>query len=322
MEMTAKLWSPSAGGGGDWRSSALARAPQIVTFVLALALAAQLALIVVGITSRSRQTAPPSVANSPPMPQLDIGGLVNAHLFGNAVVQNSNPDAANAPPSSMPLVLAGLLATDNPKEGMAIIGESAAAAKVVAVGGQVPGGATLNSVYSDRAVIDRNGALESVMLPRNAAGTLSPPPPPPPVAASGDPNLDRMRRLVTDDPSVIGQIMRPQPVFAGGKMRGFRVYPGSNRQAFARIGLRAGDLVTAINGTPLDDKDRAQEIFSTLNSSTDARVSITRNGRQQELVLNMAQIASEAEQLGNGGNGSDGTIPPDQGTSEAGPGNE
>jgi general secretion pathway protein C len=95
--------------------------------------------------------------------------------------------------------------------------------------------------------------------------------------------------------------MRPQPVFAGGKMRGFRVYPGVNRQAFARLGLRAGDLVKAINGTPLDDRDRAQEIFSTLNSSTDARVSVTRNGRQQELVLNMTQIASEAEQLGAGG---------------------
>jgi general secretion pathway protein C len=93
-------------------------------------------------------------------------------------------------------------------------------------------------------------------------------------------------------------------VFAGGKMRGFRVYPGANRQAFSRLGLRAGDLVTAINGTPLDDKDRAQEIFSTLSSSTDARVSVTRNGRQQELSLNLAQISAEADQLGNGGDGS------------------
>jgi general secretion pathway protein C len=128
-----------------------------------------------------------------------------------------------------------------------------------------------------------------------------------------------MRRLVNDDPGVIGQVMRPQPVFAGGKMRGFRVYPGSNRQAFARIGLRAGDLVTAINGTPLDDKDRAQEIFSTLNSSTDARVSVTRNGRQQELVLNIAQIASEAEQMAPG---ADGNIPMDQAPPEPEPGNE
>ena len=318
--MTANIWSPSAGGGGDWRSHALARAPQVVTFILALALAAQLALIVVGMTSRSRQTAPPPAATAPPVSQLDIGGLVNAHLFGNAVVQNTNGDGANAPPSSMPLVLAGLLATEDPKEGMAIIGESAAAAKVVAVGQQVPGGATLHSVYNDRAVIERNGALESVLLPRRTAGTLSAAPPPPPVAApQNDAAIERMRRLVSDDPTIIGQVMRPQPVFAGGKMRGFRVYPGANRQAFARIGLRAGDLVTAINGTPLDDKDRAQEIFATLNSSTDARVTVTRNGRQQELVLNLAQIAGEAEQLGNGG---DGMMPPDQAPAEPPPGEQ
>jgi len=316
--MTANIWSPGAGAGGDWRSTALARAPQVVTFLLALALAAQLALIVVGLSGRSRQTAPAVVA-APPAPRLDIGALVNAHLFGNAVVQNTGGDGSNAPPSSMPLVLAGVLATDNPKEGMAIIGESSAGAKVVAVGQQVPGGAMLHSVYSEKAVIDRNGALESVLLPRRTTGGPSMMPPPPPAASGNDATLERMRRLVNDEPGVIGQVMRPQPVFAGGKMRGFRVYPGSNRQAFARIGLRAGDLVTAINGTPLDDKDRAQEIFSTLNSSTDARVSVTRNGRQQELVLNIAQIAAEADQMGSG---ADGNIPMDQAPVEPEPGTE
>ena len=72
----------------------------------------------------------------------------------------------------MPLVLAGVLATEDPKEGMAIIGESAQAAKVVAVGQQVPGGAQLHSVYSDRAVIDRGGTLESVFLPRQSGGGM------------------------------------------------------------------------------------------------------------------------------------------------------
>jgi general secretion pathway protein C len=318
MEMAMNIWSSSAGGGGDWRSAVLARAPQVVTFLLALAIAAQLALIVVGLSSRSRQAAPTAAAASP-VPQLDIGGLVNAHLFGNALVK-SNGDAANAPTTTA-LVLTGVLATENPKQGMAIIGESAAAAKVVAVGQQVAGGAQLNSVYNDRAIVDRNGVLESVMLPRRVAGSMGAPPPPPPAVATNGPDasLERMRRLVADDPAVIGQVMRPQPVFAGGKMRGFRLYPGVNRQAFARLGLHAGDLVTAINGTPLDDKDRAQEIFSTLNSSTDARISVTRNGRQQELVLNMSQIASEAEQLGNAG---DGMIQPDQAQPEPVPGNE
>jgi general secretion pathway protein C len=322
MEMTANFWNPSANGGGDWRSSLLARAPQILTFVLALALAAQLAFVVVAMTSRSRQ-APPQVAAQPPPPQLDVGGLVNAHLFGNAAVQ-ANGDAANAPPSSMPLVLAGVLATEDPKEGMAIIGESAQAAKVVAVGQQVPGGAQLNSVYSDRAIIDRGGTLEAVFLPRQSGGGIVANAPPPQPMASAAPQgneamIDRMRKLVNDDPGMLSQVMRPQPVFAGGEMKGFRVYPGANRQAFSRMGLRAGDMVTAINGTPLNDKDRAQEIFGTLSSSTDARVTITRNGRQQELVLNIAQIAAEAERL-NGGGG-DGNIPMEQ-APEPVPGNE
>jgi general secretion pathway protein C len=318
MEMAATSFT-SASGGGDWRSAALARAPQVVTFVLALALAAQLALIVVNLSGRSRQSPPPPPAAVQSTPPLDISGLVNAHLFGNAAVQASG-DAANAPPSSMPLVLAGVLATEDPKEGMAIIGESAQAAKVVSVGAQVPGGAQLHSVYADRAIIDRSGTLESVFLPRrSSAAGLSPAAQPTPQAATNDAMLDRMRRLVNDDPGLIGQVMRPQPVFAGGKMRGFRVYPGANRQAFSRLGLRAGDLVTAINGTPLDDKDRAQEIFGTLSSSTDARVSITRNGRQQELVLNLAQISAEADQISNG---ADGMIQADPSQVEPPPGNE
>jgi general secretion pathway protein C len=278
-----------------------------VTVILALALAAQLALIVVSLSSRSRQSAPPPAVAAPVAPPVDIASLVNAHLFGNAAVQATG-DAANAPPSSMPLVLAGVLATDDPQQGMAIIGESATAAKVVSVGKQVPGGAQLHSVYADRVIIDRGGVLESVFLPRRTSGSSLPPPPPVSMGNPNDQAIERMRRLVADDPGLISQVMRPQAVFAGGKMRGFRVYPGANRQAFARMGLRAGDLVTAVNGTPLDDKDRAEEIFGTLSTSSEARVSITRNGRPQELVLNIAQLTSEAASLGVSG---DGNIPPD-----------
>jgi general secretion pathway protein C len=322
MEMTANLWSPSASGGGDWRSAALARAPQVLTFVLALAVAAQLALIVVGLTGRSRQAPPPAVDAMPAAPPLDIGTLINAHLFGNAAAPATG-DAANAPATSMPLVLTGLFATEDPKEGMAIIGESAQTAKFVMVGQQVPGGAQLHSVYNDRAIIERGGALESVFLPKSTGNQLAMGAPPPQAGQpeSNEAVVERMRQMVNSDPGLIGQLMRPQAVFAGGKMRGFRVYPGSNRQAFARLGLRPGDMVTAINGTPLDDKDRAQEIFNTLSSSTEARVSVTRNGRQQELVLNLAQVAAEAEQSAVSPE-SDGNIPLDQGAAEQNPGNE
>jgi general secretion pathway protein C len=113
-----------------------------------------------------------------------------------------------------------------------------------------------------------------------------------------------MRRLIAEEPGVISDVMRPQPVFAQGKQRGYRVYPGRNRQAFLRLGLRPGDLVVSINGTPLDDPARGQEIFRTIGSSSEAHVTVMRNGRQQDLTLNMSQVAADAESLVGGGEGS------------------
>src|SRR5262249_44595825 len=83
-----------------------------------------------------------------------------------------------------------------------------------------------------------------------------------------------------------------------GRMNGFRVYPGRDRMAFMRLGLRPGDQVTAINGTPLDDRDRGEQILHTLSSSSEAHVTVIRNGQQQDLVLNIAQVAQEADGRG------------------------
>jgi general secretion pathway protein C len=84
--------------------------------------------------------------------------------------------------------------------------------------------------------------------------------------------------------------VRPQPVFANGVQRGYRVYPGRNRQQFAKLGLQPGDLVLSINGTPLDDPQRGMEIFNTIGTSDRVSVTVERNGQSQELMLNTAQI--------------------------------
>ena len=106
-----------------------------------------------------------------------------------------------------------------------------------------------------------------------------------------------MRRMITEQPGLLADVMRPQPVMDHGRMNGFRVYPGRDRMAFMRLGLRPGDQVTAINGTPLDDRDRGEQILHTLGSSSEAHVTVIRNGQQQDLVLNIAQVAQEADSL-------------------------
>ena len=155
-------------------------------------------------------------------------------------------------------------------------------------------------------VLERNGTLESLMLPRKfSAGTA-------PVAAPMGPSpLDRMQRALANEPGLISDVLRPQPVFADGKLHGYRVYPGRDARAFAALGLRNGDLVLAVNGTALDDPTRGNDIFNSLSNSDQAHVTVMRNGQQQDITLNMAQIATQAEQLTNGSEQASGAAAPD-----------
>jgi general secretion pathway protein C len=305
--MNAASWLEGLPPPDKWRTLVLTHGPRIATWVLAFALAVQAAVIVTNLSGSTKPPKmPPAALLQSHTQSVDVAAIVSAHLMGEAPIPKVAQDPSHAPQSSLPLVLVGIIAADDPENGLAILGENAAAAKVYAVGDNVPGGAKLHSVLSDKVIIDRNGNLESLMLPRQ----LQPGAAPPSTAAlqTQTPVLDRMRKLISDDPGLMADIMRPQPVFAQGKQKGYRVYPGRNRQAFSRLGLRPGDLVTTINGTPLDDPARGQEIFRTMGSSSEVHVTVMRSGQQQDLTLNIAQVAQEAE--GMVGQGADQAQPP------------
>jgi general secretion pathway protein C len=298
--MSTASWLEGLPAPDKWRALALTHGPRLATWTLALALGVQAAFIVTDLAGSTK--APGAAHTGGPIltrsRSVNVAAITNAHLFGfDAPKQDSDPEHAR--PSSIPLVLTGIIAAADPRNGLAILGPSATGAKVYAVGDNVPGGAKLHSVMSDRVMLDRNGSLEYLLLPRKVQGGGIPNGPAPSAAAlpTENPVVDRMRKLMNDDPGLVADIMRPQPVFAQGKQRGYRVYPGRNRQAFVRLGLRPGDLVTAINGTPLDDPARGQDVFRTIGSSNEAHVTVMRNGQQQDLTLNMAQVAQEAESL-------------------------
>jgi general secretion pathway protein C len=221
---------------------------------------------------------------------IDVQRIANAHLFGEASA--ATPDAtdlANAPRTSIPLVLSGTIATDDPMRGFAFIGESLIATKFLRVGDVVGGAARLHSVYFDRVILDRDGQLEAMYLPRNAAlGAMFRPvvvAPPPPSQF-----VEKVNRLAALNPSSFSQIIRPMPVFAGGKMKGLIVNPGHDREQFESLGLNPGDLVTAVNGTPLDNPARSREVLSALMHTDKITVTIERDGQEQTLNLSTNQI--------------------------------
>ena len=104
----------------------------------------------------------------------------------------------------------------------------------------------------------------------------------------------RLRQLAATNPAAITDILRPQPVFANGQQRGYRIYPGRNRSQFNRLGLLPGDLVTAINGTPLDDASRGMDILQTMNTASAVTMTVERNGQTVQVNVNNAQVAADA----------------------------
>jgi general secretion pathway protein C len=306
--MSTASWLQAIPGSEKWRALFFTRGPRVATWLLALALGVQAAMIVTDLAGVDRAPSPGMIAAASRLQRtpFDIAAVTNTHLFGVAPVAAAG-NGANAPQTSMPLVLTGVIAANDPRDGLAILGPSVAATKVYAVGDNIPGGARLHSVLSDHVLLERDGHLEALALPRELAGNS---PPPSISAAPTAPVLDRMRELVSRDPGIIADIMRPEPVFAGGKQQGFRVYPGRDREAFVRLGLRPGDLVTAIDGTPLDDPSRGEQILSTLGASGEAHVTILRNGQQQNLTLDLAAVEQEAESLAGSQNGTTGPVAP------------
>jgi general secretion pathway protein C len=105
---------------------------------------------------------------------------------------------------------------------------------------------------------------------------------------------EKIRTLATQNPGAITEIIRPQPAFANGQQRPDRLYPGRNRQQFSKLGLMPGDLVTAINGTPLDDPARGMEILQSINSASEVTVTVERNGQSAQVNINNAQVAADA----------------------------
>ena len=271
------------------------RGAQLLVVALIVALGLDSALILTRtLSADGAAPAAPAAANTLPFgphsrnPQLMLATIVNAHLFGAAAL----PTGTNAPPTTLPLILTGVIADkSHPGAGQAIIGPNAADAKLYSVGAAISGGASLHAVYADRVLLQRNGALETLMLPRTPLTGASYAPGPAPGARTAQAN-----------PSVLAGLVRVQPVFTQGKLSGYRIFPGGahGSQAFMQLGLRPGDLILAINGTNLDDPARALEILQTLSSSGSASMTVSRNGTPLEVNLNLANLSSDEQYSDSG----------------------
>lgn len=217
------------------------------------------------------------------------------HLFGTAEVQADAIAAAaiDAPETRLNLKLRGILAADEPSLSRAII-SNGSDDKVYAVGASLPGGATVEAVLADRVLLRRAGRLETLRLPRESAdGGISyaetEREAEPAMDASVQDDFGDIREEIVNDPARLSELVRYSPVLEDGEIRGYRIYPSRDRARFAQLGLQPGDIVTAINGTPLSDPGRAMEMLNSMTDQSNVILTVERNGSTQDITLSPAQ---------------------------------
>jgi type II secretory pathway component PulC len=79
-----------------------------------------------------------------------------------------------------------------------------------------------------------------------------------------------------------------QPVVMGGRFHGFRIAALRDSASWSGfwsgVDLKPGDVVTSVNGFPIEHPEEAQTAFESLEVASELRVTYDRAGEKRELI--------------------------------------
>lgn len=259
------------------------------------------------------------LAPPPPLPALSIelGGvqppsapsipLADYHLFGSGPQPSSA--SAQAPPTSLDLVLKGTFTAAVASQARALIADPAGEGSYTP-GMFLPGGARLESVHADHVILRVDGRSEQLSLGNAAVGDTRPratsqgalPQSSQPGGSPAVPNLpgqassfvnpvaggstvawEAVRAQALADPAALARSVTALPVIESGRFVGVRLNAGSQQQLLSRAGVQPNDIVTEVNGIRIDSLGKGAEIARQLQNARSVRLSVRRDG--QELAL-------------------------------------
>jgi type II secretory pathway component PulC len=200
--------------------------------------------------------------------------------------------------TAQPLYLLGTSPGRHAREGTALIGTSVDNPQTYSAGALLANGAQLAEIYRDHVVLKRGEQSARLPLYRlaQASGTM--------------PLLNDLLTVggqVTEPtapagrPQALTDYLRPSPVYDGEVLTGYQVYPGQKPGVFAQLGLRAGDVITAINDTPLVDLAQSVAVLEQLLDGVAVVATVVRkNGAvgqntRERITLDGAVIVADQE---------------------------
>ena len=286
-----------------------AHGPRLASIVLGVAIAGQIAGIALSLSGAlaagSAVGVRASVRAHVNKERTVLAGITSAHLFGAAPQSMTVAEASAA--SQGPLVLTGTLATNNPRDGFAIVG-AAGATHVIYVGSEAVPGTVLIKVFPKWVVLQRGaerltlrfhrggraggagaGPLYTALLDQRSApnpedGSDTDPfamhdPPPP--------------RHLTDDAAVMQSFGGLSPAKTIDGQDGMQIEGTAfNKAALAAMGLHGGDVIVQINGVAVDAPN-APDLIRALQSGS-VSLTVDRKGEDTSVSIDPSTLADAA----------------------------
>jgi general secretion pathway protein C len=223
--------------------------------------------------SAARQPVPDLIAPTPPVP--------------------SDPKLAAAGTDSsiskkpLALVLVGTMPGRNAREGSAMLGTDARNAQTFMAGALIENGARLAEIYRDRVILERGGERATLYLAGSGShaeaatkGTLL-------TVGGQTPQQPKKVRYSTDP---VTEYIRAVPFYRDDVVAGFRVFPGSRSGPFQQWGLRPGDVIVSLDGSPLMDGDQTTQLLSALAEGASLSAKVLRGPDTLTVALDGAAI--------------------------------
>lgn len=248
-------------------------------------------VILTPMSSVGQWSAPIISSSSTAISQTsNVSPLLSANLFGlYTQTQASKKEAVvqDAPQTRLNLTLVGAVASSNKQLSLAIIANQGKQA-TYGIGETIENTrVALKAVFVDRVIIRNQGRDETLMLqgidynktPQTIPEKNNQP------SMEPDNNLATIREDIANDPQKIFQYIRLSQVMEDGKLKGYRVRPGSKRELFDQVGLKDGDIATVLNGKDLTDSSQMASLWKDAVSLTEWNLTVERDGQTHDIYI-------------------------------------
>tara|TARA_B000000460_G_scaffold70530_1_gene48736 strand:+ start:793 stop:1647 length:855 start_codon:yes stop_codon:yes gene_type:complete len=182
----------------------------------------------------------------------------------------------DAPPTALSLRLYGIRYSESGEANAAILGFDPHNQRIYRTNDIIADDIVLEYIEPERVFISREEIIESITFEKDSV-----------LSKTFRESFVNKKLITTQqkwtENNILSEMVKFQPYFSDGSVKGYQLYPGNNSGLFNQTGLKPGDLLVAINGLSVKDPTVLKE----LSGVGDLRLDLIRDDDDLSITVNL-----------------------------------